>query len=49
MTIFAEVTKNECIIISQVTYCGLQLVIGLFILLFFMTMQFSMKFYNYDR
>jgi len=27
MAIFAEVTENECIIISEVLYCGSQLVI----------------------
>jgi len=31
MAIFAEVTKNERIIFSDVIYCRLQLVIGLFI------------------
>jgi len=30
MAIFAEITENECIIILEVIYCGLQLVIGLF-------------------
>jgi len=33
MAIFAEVTENECIIVSEVIYCVSQLVIGLFILL----------------
>jgi len=31
MAMFVEVTENECIIISEVIYCGLQLVIGLVI------------------
>jgi len=43
MALCAEVTKNEYIIISEVIYCGSQLVIGLLIS---QEWQFSVQFYN---
>jgi len=42
MALFAEVTENECIIISEVIYCGSQLVMGLFNYIAIMTMQYEM-------